>query len=208
MAAPKLTIQNGTKYRTDDIRRIVRAAMKALGVRAAKRVIVKPSRKHFSGRANVGSRTREAKTIWIWLPPHFNAKEAACLAAHELSHTQGVCHGDMTREQYMCRQEVPWAKGLQLRTRITATSDVKAVETPAQRARRIVEKRSTHADDMHRKALTRLKRAQNIERKWRKQVQYYRKRQTALASEETARRARLRDADLSVFDVDEVDGGI
>lgn len=38
---------------------------------------------------------------------------------------------------------------------------------------KVVEKRETHALTMHRKALTRLKRAKTLEEKWRKKVRYY-----------------------------------
>ena len=86
-------------------------------------------------------------------------KAFAQLCHHEALHAVGVVHKDMTEDQYYCRQSVPWSEGLQLRS--------KDELTPAEEARKAAhDDKLSHVRSMHKKALTRLKRAETIEKKW------------------------------------------
>jgi hypothetical protein len=173
-----IKISNETDWNTNDLRKICLAAAKAVGVKTKKLVTIKSNRRRpeVSGRATYPSAgLSEGYPSWLWLPkdpirPEEFAKEVARVAAHEFMHNLGVKHKDMTKAQLYCYQQATWADGLVLRKK---GQREKPKETAAQRGARLRKERAEHAQDMLKKAATRLKRAKTIEQKWREKVRYY-----------------------------------
>jgi len=94
----------------------------------------------------------------------------AALAVHELLHSQGAQHADMTKAQRACEIAVPWAAELPLRAQSRRAG-------PDRHA--LVERRAAHARAMHARALRRLRLARTLEAKWRARVRYYARREKA-----------------------------
>lgn len=171
----RIQLKNGTPYRDDDLRAIVREACKAAGVSCKKlRFVVKLRR---SGRlANFhGGRAscrpgRRARWISAYLelilprPEFVSLKETALVALHEAMHLAGATHSSMTEEQLHCTGPLPaWAASLELR--VQDQSPPKGERLAAARADRLA-----HAEAMLARAVTRAKRAETIRKKWARRV--------------------------------------
>lgn len=209
---PLLDIRNQTAWYTPDLRKIVRAAMRAVGSRQRKTVEFNPSGRKgewVSGRAHYGTRTREGIRVWICLPKKTTAAEVAATVAHELLHSLGARHADMTPEQRNCTawtgDPPEWVRKLVLRRRDeVAAKKPKKPETPAERGERLRKERAAHARAMHRKSETRLKRARTLEKKWRERVRYYDRTERLAARSDTGPRCdacgrRLTETDRELY---------
>lgn len=180
----KITLTNKTKYRDDDLRKIMREACAHAGVAAKEvRFRIHPGKLHIRGRATLAS--RRSSLIWgtctmsippfdLWGPGRHGERERTeskwvtevCqVALHEAMHLAGVRHKDMTEEQLYCQMPVPWAADLQLRTKEEPVTVSREERTAAARADRL-----EHAQAMLAKAVTRSKRAKTIETKWKRRV--------------------------------------
>lgn len=194
-----MKIENKTRWATEDLRALISACLKARGVPSkGLRVTVVPARKgRLSGFANIG-RMRQAVD---WSSPmkklvkrmHYgtymtlrlpNAQPGdegmahslggptlrerfARVVEHEVAHLQGLDHTAMGEKLYYCKQETPWLGELPLRAA--------EVEAPAEPKAAFADKEQ-HARAMLAKALTRLKRATSIAKRWQRRVNYYGKR--------------------------------
>lgn len=113
----KLTIFNFTNYNTSDLRKIMRRCCTDLCIKKEKVVVLELDSKCSStcgyyghGRAFLGSRKAETPFVDLWLPSDYiEPVYFARLFKHELMHTQGVLHKDMTVEQYNCTIGCEWA---------------------------------------------------------------------------------------------------
>jgi len=113
-----------------------------------------------------------------------NPRNLAYLAAHEFAHCRGMRHRQMPsylRHWSGSHERYAWAEGMQVRIRPKKKRlTFRALDTDT---------KIIHARRMHARALTRLKRAQTIEKKWRVKVKYYEKKQTTpltMAAEHTS----------------------
>lgn len=167
----KLQLTNKTRWHDADLRKLILGALRAVGARPLQshvwKVDVHPARtQRTSGWAFLGSRwTPRRMRLRLPQPDKLRGarvelvKAFAQLCHHETLHAVGVEHKDMTDEQLYCRQSVPWAEGLQLRS--------KDELTPAEEASKAAhEDKLAHVRAMHKKACTRRKRAETIEKKW------------------------------------------
>jgi hypothetical protein len=188
-----MRIINTSDWRTDDLRAIVSAALKAAGVPGMWRgeLYVHTSRKNrytmrVFGRARLGhSAQRHGLQMWLELPTlewvelnvRGNFLEHVCqVAHHEALHIVGARHGDMTEEQAWCKQSVPWAKTLVLRPALEMTPVVDKVAA-------FVEK-IEHVRARYKRAVTRLKRATTIAKKWERRLKLLEKRHAKSQAEE------------------------
>lgn len=191
----KIKIINHSGWRTDDLRRMFRAACKAAGATGDKVLEVRDGRAGYvRGRAVYGQRGAdgvfEGRFVWMWIPsrvlfqyvsadvPEGMTQEAAGVArvfVHEVLHTLGVTHGEMTNAQRHCTQPIPWAAGLVLRRKEEKPKPEpeSKKETPAERGARIREEREKKARKMLERAERDQKRAAARVRKWKKKVRYY-----------------------------------
>jgi hypothetical protein len=174
----KIDLDNQTVFRDEDIRALVRKALVAVGydrtVRYPLRVEFVHSRSpRTSGRAVVGT-NRSAHGLWMKLrvpkPSAWRAdtwREVVAVTIHECMHLVGTRHRDMTDAQMFCTLPLPaWAKDLQpLRV-----AEAKPVTPREERVAAARAGRLEHAQEMLKKAETRLKRATTIETKWRRRV--------------------------------------
>lgn len=183
--ALQLTIDNETTYRTADLRRLFLRGLKAMGVKQDKHVRVVAARYRHSGVAILGrlhlvpaSPAREACSAKLearyvrregrWILMRAPALEKLNLASfcrvfeHEVLHNLGVEHVDMTEAQRRCSGGLPaWAEGLELRQR-PARSGSTAEERAA--------KREAHARAMLAEHEAKLRREQNLVKKWGRRV--------------------------------------
>jgi len=166
----RIKLDNRTPFLTADIRAIVRAAAKAVGANGDKTIDVVNARGwHVTGWAYYGHRKREARRIRLRLPKSAGDKvaEVGAVVAHELMHTLGVRHADMTSDQRRCTAAFgAFAAELPLRRSeaVAAPEAPEDKETAAERGARLVAKRAAHARAMLKRAATRSKRARTIER--------------------------------------------
>lgn len=192
----KIKIVNKTEWSTNDLRAIARAAMEAAGAQPRRlvgvplhvlpiTVYVNVSRKRdgrVHGRAWIG-RHGDPQNWELLLPnpkksAHLRAellRHACQVAHHEALHAVGARHEDMTEEQRYCRQAVPWASKLRLRTKAELRPP-KPEPAPEERRQAAFEERASHVRSMHKRALTRLKRALTFEKKWRRRLKMLEKR--------------------------------
>lgn len=108
---------------------------------------------------------------------HVDPIDFAHVVAHEFGHCKGLRHGRMPphmdgtkagkRSDYIT-QHFAWAAAIPIRRQV-----------PVRAARPTADDKLAHAERMLRRAQTRLKRAQTIERKWRRSVAYYTKQTNA-----------------------------
>jgi len=203
----KLTIENHTRWRTDDLRRICAAAAKRVGIKLPKLVIVTSNSTlnavHGRGAYPTAIR-REGRYIKLTIPTPEKcaqveqartcfgrddafqyagrdpalAKQVAQVAAHEFMHNLGSRHKDMTPDQRYCRQRASWADSLPLRV---VQKRARKTESPSERGSRLRTERAEHARAMLKRATTKLKRAKTIETKWRDKVKYYERQEKAAA---------------------------
>lgn len=170
----KLKLINKTKWHDGDLRKFLLGALRAVGARPLKSTVWKVEvhvarSERTSGWAFLGSRWAPRR-MRVRLPQPDKlrssredlAKAFAQLCHHEALHAVGVEHKDMTEEQLYCRQKTPWADELVLRTQ----DEVKP-QAPAEELHRAAhDDKLSHARAMHKKACTRRKRAETLEKKW------------------------------------------
>ncbi len=175
-------IKNLTDWSTNDLRAVISAACEAAGMVGVPEVLVrqrKPNVDHWfvTGRAWLGTHRDPGKILLVMSGPAYSRTDSdrllilldlARTAHHEALHSVGAHHGDMTEEQRYCRQDVPWADALRLRTKseLRPRTEVSPVERSAAR----LADRLEHVRSMHRRALTRVKRAETLEKKWRRRL--------------------------------------
>ena len=180
----KIKIVNKTDWHTADLKRIAHAAMVAAGARPFKfrevTVYVNDSRRRggrVHGRAWIGKHIDPQNWV-LFLPTPERATgydpgellRVACqVAHHEALHAVGARHADMTEEQRYCTQAVPWADALVLRTKAEVRPP-KPEPAPEEARQAAFEERLAHVGEMHKRALTRLKRAATFEKKWRRRL--------------------------------------
>ncbi len=168
----KITLTNKTQYRDEDLRAIVHGACKAAGVclKVLKLTVVTSRHGYVSGyayfpRGPRGFTTTLSMRLRIPKADRMVVERVAQVALHEAMHLAGARHKDMTEEQYHCRMAVPWVEGLQLRVREDDAAPDPVLRRAAARAGRL-----EHAQAMLAKATTRSKRANTIEKKWKRRV--------------------------------------
>jgi len=166
-------IRNRSAFRADDLRKLIRRACKAVGARGDKLFTINDGRypTWTGGRAVVGSRAHEARGVTLSIGRECPVEDIARVICHELMHTVGARHRDMTPEQRACSQAVPWAEGFELRKK--PEPEQPTPESPAERGSRLRAEREAHARAMLAKATTRRRRAVSIERKWAAKVKRY-----------------------------------
>lgn len=166
----KIQLDNNTHYRDDDLRAIVRAALQVVCFPQQKlrtlvvHVVYTRQPDYVTGKAYLGSYKRPGHYMWLRLPKEkVNLADAVRVTHHEVLHLVGARHKDMTKEQRRCHgHPLPdWGTGLQLRK-----NEPKSTRKP----KASVDDKLKHAEAMHKKALTRLKRATTIEKKWRQKL--------------------------------------
>jgi len=175
-------IRNQTDWSTNDLRAVIAAACEAAGMVGIPDVTVLQKKPHVlhwfvTGRAWLGTHRDPGKILLIMSGPSYSKTDSdrllilldlARTAHHEALHSVGAHHGDMTEEQRYCRQPVPWADALVLRTKseLRPRPEVSLVERSAAK----LAERLEHVQSMHRRAVTRLKRAETLEKKWRRRL--------------------------------------
>jgi len=181
----KIKIVNKTDWHTADLKRIAHAAMVAAGARPVTHrlvtVYVNDSRRRggrVHGRAWIGKHIDPQNWV-LFLPTperaatyvlHGALLRVACqVAHHEALHAVGARHADMTEEQRYCNQAVPWASALVLRSKAEVRPP-KPEPAPEEVRQAAFEDRTAHVREMHKRALTRLKRATTFEKKWRRRL--------------------------------------
>lgn len=163
-----MQIRNETKYRTDDLRRILSiCAERHLEISKRKRVIVTVTHarqtRGASGCAMLGGRHA---TIRI-TRDHPRPDSFACVAVHEFRHLNGWTHAQMkARYSGDDVSRYAWANNYGIRPK-----DAKPKLTREQKRA----KRLEHAYKMHMKAITRHKRARTLMLKWARTVLRIRK---------------------------------
>ena len=206
----KLKIENKTRWRTGDLQKIFTAGLRALGAKGDKHVTVTTTRRRgthgyaYLGRVDKkicgeGYRRREACGIRMMLPTPDKLEVASSGRAgglaelcrvweHEVRHTLGVHHADMTPDQLYCRGGLPtWAEGLVLRER-EAPAKKAPEERAAERAERAREKAAARAEKARRMLAAherKLAQEKRLVAKWRKRVRYHER------QEEKRRQLRL-----------------
>lgn len=157
-----MRIDNQTGYRARDIRKLFLAAFKAEGVSPKYyRIWILPTRRLWiHGRAGLGSRR-----ITMFIPQEWDTdinqtgtNQFARIFVHEIGHTLGLVHKEQIN---IWTIPTPWADGLELRRKL---------ERPK------IPVRQRRFDSARRKLdehTRKLKREQNLVRKWRTKVRYY-----------------------------------
>lgn len=107
----KITIFNFTRYKTSDLRKIMKRCCKELYIKGNKVITIEYSYDDYiRGEAYIGSRKKEHSLITMFLPKLYTDSIGfARVFKHELMHTQGVIHKDMTKEQRECSHGSEWA---------------------------------------------------------------------------------------------------
>lgn len=120
----RFTLDNRTGWNTKDLARFFARGLRALGARQKRRIIVVPSPIRSRGCAEIGEsfgkRLREGEAIVISLasPAKFSLRRLARLFEHEVTHTMGFEHGQMSERVLWSEGGIPsWAKGIPLRYR-------------------------------------------------------------------------------------------
>ena len=124
---PTLRLINKTAYDTGDLLRFFAKGLWAMGCRKDKIIRVLPTKGESRGIANVGAcqnnqrGTCEKKGLVLFLPPpeQLTIRRLARLFEHEVRHTRGETHEEMSEEVYWSSQKTvpPWARGGQVRWR-------------------------------------------------------------------------------------------
>lgn len=203
-----MKLKNETKYRSDDLRKLLRLALKAVGVKGKKLTVTvgyAQRHGHVTGYAFYGHQqaykdddglTRhgpltEGSRMRLKLPAdpaRLDLAELCWVAMHEAQHLLNIRHGEMTPAMRKCyKQPLPaWADGLQVRTVEPEATVPMTPEQRQERARTAVEKaaalREARARAAHDKWLKAEKHAATMRRKWAKKVRYYDQRAAAKRS--------------------------
>ncbi len=178
----RLRLKNASRWRTDDLRRFLLAAIHAHGdpTRGYLVRVSNARRPHTRGLAFIGYPEFD-----LWIPnlvrgpddrtmPEDVLREAARVTVHEIAHTLGLRHGEMDRSLRACRptgdEDTSWANGLLLRMK-----EVKAAPKPADR----VAQREERSRDALARWERRLALAKTKVRTYRRKVAYYERRAAA-----------------------------
>lgn len=131
----RFTLENHSGWDTKDLGRFFARGLRALGVRRHKLIVVVASPIRSRGCAEVGEpltgtgstssynrrlRIREGEAIVIAMAPpaRFSVRRLARLFEHEVTHTKGLEHEEMSERVLWSLGDVPpWAKGVPLRYR-------------------------------------------------------------------------------------------
>lgn len=117
---------NNTGYSTEDLKRFCVSGLQALGAKAPKRILFVAAPQRSRGCAEVAESKcvtdkacpSERRDVIIALAPpsRFSMRRLARLFQHEIKHTQGYQHEDMSHDVMWSLGPVPeWAKGLKIR---------------------------------------------------------------------------------------------
>jgi hypothetical protein len=130
---PLLHLENRTGYHVGDLAHFFARGLRAMGCQGVKVVRVIESKEPnatmdrrsrgiaYIGRCRPGERcagSSEAKSIVLMLPPpeRLTLRRLARLFEHEVKHTRGKEHDDMTRREFWSLGGVPgWARGAKIR---------------------------------------------------------------------------------------------
>ncbi len=157
-----MEISNVTGYRLRDIRKLILAAFKAEGVSPADYdiTVARTNRTRIHGRAGIGYHYIHMRIPETW-DKDLSQEEIHIFAkvlVHEIGHTLGLVH----KEQVPVREiPTPWADGLAIRRK------PERIQIPV-RERRYATARRKLVEHSRK-----LKREQNMVRKWRSKVRYY-----------------------------------
>lgn len=121
----RFTLENHSGWDTKDLARFFARGLRALGIRRHKLIIVVASPIRSRGCAEVGEksfnrRLREGEAIVIAMAPpaRFSVRRLARLFEHEVTHTKGLEHEEMSENVLWSLGDVPpWARGTPLRYR-------------------------------------------------------------------------------------------
>lgn len=193
-----MKVDNFTAYRTADLRRFFAAGLRAMNAKSDKTIEVeyRTNARHICWAAmgrvvrttvvdDDGVTVRPFKTYegrWIrmLLPKPgepVDVRRFARVFEHEVHHTKGAQHKEMTQHQRDCDLPLPeWAEGLEIRLK-PEPAKLSVAERTAQR----IAERETHAREMLALYETKAKRTATLLKKWRTKVRYY-ERQTAKAA--------------------------
>ena len=119
----RFTLDNRTGWNTRDLARFFARGLRALGARQKRHIIVVASPIRSRGCAEVGvksfgKRLREGEAIVIAIasPAKFSLRRLARLFEHEVTHTMGYEHEEMSERILWSEGDIPsWAKGVPLR---------------------------------------------------------------------------------------------
>ena len=112
---------NNTGYSTEDLRRFCVRGLRALGARGPKTFVFVAAPQRSRGCAEVGTSKcaagEETDVVIALASPHkFSLRRLARLFEHEVTHTLGYQHEEMTEEILYSLGPVPdWAKGAKIR---------------------------------------------------------------------------------------------
>ncbi len=176
-------IINQTRFSTLDLQKFFVAGLKAMSASTSKTITVTMGRgSYFTGKAKYGSSPeRQGRLITMRIPPRSDmqpSKDRASLARvfeHEVYHTLGVRHGEMSADVLYCKGDLPdWAQRLPIRKaeskpKPKATSESKTI-IKLEHARKMMLNHRRH-----------LKREQNLVTKWRRKARYHEKRLALVA---------------------------
>lgn len=179
-----LKLDNQTRYDTAGLRALIMAGLQACGAHGPREVTVR----YGTGRswAAVGEDVQHGGhgvTILMRVdrweisaaakaegrsprqhPTTLNVLRFAQVLEHEIAHTMGLRHPEMTRALLYCEQPVPWADGF----------TVGVQPEPAKPSREAKRASSlAHAQKMLAKAERRLKIAQGVHKRWSRRVKFY-----------------------------------
>jgi hypothetical protein len=181
-----MQIKNLTDYETRDLRRFFLRGLRAMGAKSNKFIEVRPKSGRFTcSRAQVGKidvyqgvdgkrwHLREAR--WIRMLVYENADGTVNLQyfarvfEHEVLHSKGARHSDMSKHQMDCDLPLPdWAVGLEVRKRAPKpllSREARIEMAVAARAAKARAKLATYEDKQ--------KRIAKLVTKWRTKVRYY-----------------------------------
>jgi hypothetical protein len=112
---PGVEVENYSGYDSRDIARMVRAGQKAMRAPSPLKVVVTPTPQRTRGCAVVGGKD---VVIAVAPPSRFYKKKLARIVEHELLHTKGKEHDDMTEEELWSEGPEPsWSRGKKVRYR-------------------------------------------------------------------------------------------
>lgn len=112
---------NNTGYSTSDLKRFCISALRALKAKTPKRIVFVAAPQRSRGCAEVGrskcGKDEEHDVVIALAPPsHFSMRRLTRLFQHEITHSQGYEHEDMSHDVMWSLGPIPqWAKGLTIR---------------------------------------------------------------------------------------------
>lgn len=126
------TLENHSGWDTRDLARLFARGLRALGVKRRRHIIVVASPIRSRGCAEIGEkaygrRLREGEAIVIAMasPARFSMRRLARLFEHEVTHTLGYEHEEMSERVLWSLGDVPpWARNVRLRYKGRAPSQI------------------------------------------------------------------------------------